>query len=238
MVVVKFTALQMLHTLFSKDCSSWNNFALIACNHLRKIIFCWLTCINKPVKCQQILNIFVPCIWNLCYSVRTLFSSRNAPSCDNSSCQFCSFVNTTAQSVVQRVTTEGISEGKTKTSFTTRSTCLVIQKDFPVLRSTHVHLHEGTRPSKMLTIVRDVKHHLKHAAIAKDGLKVVKYDVPFHLTQECIIVPRSVQNWVVFNYQCFCSWTKNAGITSRYIVQWSNLSHSDPTIFIFKYLLI
>lgn len=62
--------------------------------------------------------------------------------------------------------------------------------------------------AKKLTIVRDVKHHLQHAAIAKDGLKVLKHDVPFHLTQECIIVPRSVQNWAVFNYQCFCSWTK------------------------------
>lgn len=40
----------------------------------------------------------------------TYFSSRNAPACDDPSCQICSFVNTTAQSVVQRVTTEDIED--------------------------------------------------------------------------------------------------------------------------------
>lgn len=76
--------------------------------------------------------------------------------------------------------------------FTTRTSWLAIQQNCPDLRRTHAHLLQGTRPSKKLTNVRDVKHYLQHAAIAKDGLLVVKHNIPFHPTQECIIVPRSV----------------------------------------------
>lgn len=39
--------------------------------------------------------------------------------------------------------------------------------------------------------VRDVKGYL-HVAIAKDGLLVVKRDVPFYPTPECIVFPCSV----------------------------------------------
>nr|XP_022310274.1 uncharacterized protein LOC111115730 isoform X2 [Crassostrea virginica] len=122
----------------------------------------------------------------------TDFSSRNVPTCDNPSCQICTFVNATAQSVVQRVTTEDIEEGRAKMPFTTRTSWLTIQQDCPDLRRTHAHLLQGTRPSKKLTNVRDVKRYLQHAVIAKDGLLVVTRNVPFHPTQECIIVPRSV----------------------------------------------
>lgn len=65
MIVVKFT-LYKCYIPHLVKIGLHENFAPIACNHLRKIIFCRLTCINTPVKCQQILNIFVPCIWNPC----------------------------------------------------------------------------------------------------------------------------------------------------------------------------
>ena len=111
----------------------------------------------------------------------TDFSSRNAPACDDPSCQICSFVNTTAQSVVQRVTTEDIEEGRANMPFTTRTSWFAIQQDSPDLRRSHAHLLQGTRPSKKLTNVRDVKRYLQHAVIAKDGLLVV--NVIYHSTQ-------------------------------------------------------
>lgn len=76
--------------------------------------------------------------------------------------------------------------------FTTRTLWLAIQQDCSDLRRTHAHLLQGTRPSKKLTNVRDVKRYLQHAVIDKDGLLAVKRNIPFHPTQECIIVPRSV----------------------------------------------
>ena len=45
----------------------------------------------------------------------TDFSSRNVPT----SCQLCTFVNPNAQSVVQRLTTEDIEDGRAKIPFTT-----------------------------------------------------------------------------------------------------------------------
>ena len=76
----------------------------------------------------------------------TDFSSRNVPACDNPSCQICSFVNFTAQSVVQRITTDDIVEGRAKMPFSTRTSWLAIQSDCQDLRRTHAHLLQGTIP--------------------------------------------------------------------------------------------
>ena len=56
--------------------------------------------------------------------------------------------------------------------FTTRSAWAQIQSQCPDLRRTHAHLKQGTRPSKKLTNIRDVKRYLNVASIAK-GLLVV-----------------------------------------------------------------
>ena len=69
---------------------------------------------------------------------------------------------------------------------------LTTQAECPDLRRTRVHLQQGTRPSKKLTNLRDVKRYLNVATIAKDGLLVVRRDEPLAPTRECIIVPRQV----------------------------------------------
>ena len=74
----------------------------------------------------------------------------------------------------------------------TRASWLPIQSECKDLRRTHAHLVQGTRPSKKLTNIKDVKRYLNVATIAKDGLLVVKRDEPFTRSRECIIVPREV----------------------------------------------
>ena len=69
---------------------------------------------------------------------------------------------------------------------------MATQSECPDLRRTHAHLQQGTRPSKKLTNVRDVKRYLNVATIAKDGLLVVKRNDPLAPTRECIVVPRQV----------------------------------------------
>ena len=60
------------------------------------------------------------------------------------------------------------------------------------LRRTHAHLVQGTRPSRKLTNIRDIKRYLQVATIAKDGLLIVRRDDALALTRECIIVPRQL----------------------------------------------
>ena len=54
------------------------------------------------------------------------------------------------------------------------------------------HLKQGTRPSKKLTNIRDVKRYLNGTTLSRDGLLVVRRDEPFAPSRECIIIPRQV----------------------------------------------
>ena len=58
-------------------------------------------------------------------------------------------------------------------------------------------MKQGTRPSKKLTNIKDVKRYLSVATIVKDGLLVVPRNDPLSPTRELIIVPRSVAHGLV-----------------------------------------
>ncbi|VDI46836.1 Hypothetical predicted protein [Mytilus galloprovincialis] len=120
------------------------------------------------------------------------FASRNAPDCEDSACQICTFVQFTENSVVRHISTKDILEGIQKLPFTSRNAWISIQTECSDLRRTHAHLRQGTRPSKKLTNVKDIKRYLNNACIAKDGLLVVKRNEPMAPTRECIVVPRQV----------------------------------------------
>ena len=120
------------------------------------------------------------------------FSSRNAPDCDNRACQVCNFVQCTEDSVVLRASVQSILSGEAKLPFISCAAWLPIQTDCPDLRRTHAHLTQGTRPSKKLTNIKDVKRYLNVATIASDGLLVVKRSEPLAPTRERIVVPRQV----------------------------------------------
>ncbi|KAL9978907.1 hypothetical protein ACROYT_G016491 [Oculina patagonica] len=120
------------------------------------------------------------------------FSSRNAAPCEDEACQVCAFAKLTQESVVRHTSTQDILRGTKHLPFTSRTAWLTTQAECPDLRRTRAHLQQGTRPSKKLTNLRDVKRYLNVATIAKDGLLVVKRNEPLAPTRECIIVPRQV----------------------------------------------
>lgn len=118
------------------------------------------------------------------------FASRNAAPCENETCQICLFIASTKNSVVRAATVQDILQGNARLPFTSRPAWLAIQSECPDLRRTHAHLVQGTRPSKKLTNIKDVKRYLQVASIASDGLLVVQRHDPLSPTRECIIVPR------------------------------------------------
>ena len=120
------------------------------------------------------------------------FASRNAADCDNLSCQICTFINLQEDSVVRHVTTQDILDGKVKLPFTSRGAWLSIQSECSDIRRTVAHLRQGTRPSKKLTNIRDVKRYLNVSTLATDGLLVVKRNLPFTPCRDCTVVPRQV----------------------------------------------
>ena len=105
------------------------------------------------------------------------FASHNALECDNPTCQVCSFVQGTEDSVVLRASVQSILSGTAKLPFTTRAAWLALQAECPDLQRTHAHLTQGTHPSK-LTNIKDVKHYLNVATVASNGLHIVKCNEP------------------------------------------------------------
>ena len=119
-------------------------------------------------------------------------ASRNALTCPDQSCQVCTFISMTESCVVRRSEIDEILNGDSNMPFLSRKTWISVQSECQDLRRTHAHLSQGTRPSKKLTNVRDVKRYLNVASIAHDGLLVTRRTEPFHSLRECVTVPRHV----------------------------------------------
>ena len=94
------------------------------------------------------------------------FSSRNASACNEPRCQICCFIALTEDSVVRSTSVQDI-RGLSRLPFTTRSAWTQIQSECPDLRRTHAHLKQGTRPSKKITNIKDVKRYLNVASSRK-----------------------------------------------------------------------
>ena len=120
------------------------------------------------------------------------YTSRHPPECVDQSCQVCKFVHETQESAIRGLSVKEVTEGSARMPFTSREAWMATQCECPDLRRCHSHLSQGTRPSKKVTKVPDVKKYLRHVTIASDGLLVVREDQPFHPTRERIVVPRSV----------------------------------------------
>ena len=122
------------------------------------------------------------------------FASRNAPPCTIPSCQICQFVNHIEDASVMAIDISGILKGTASMPYTTQSTWLEAQSECKDLRRTRAHLLQGTRPSKKLTNIRDVKRYLRVASVASDGLIYVPLNEPFSSARQCIVVPRTLSN--------------------------------------------
>ena len=71
------------------------------------------------------------------------FASCNAPKCDNPTCQVCSFIQHTEDSMVLCASVQSILSGTAKLPFTTRAAWLALQEECPDLQRTHAHLTQG-----------------------------------------------------------------------------------------------
>ncbi|KAL2096322.1 hypothetical protein ACEWY4_008470 [Coilia grayii] len=120
------------------------------------------------------------------------FASRNAPDCDSPTCQICSFIHTTSDTVVRHVTASDIMSGRQKMPFTNRTAWLAIQSECSDLRRTCAHLRQGTHPAKKLTNIHDVKRYLQVTTLSRDGLLVVREHTPLAASGDCIIIPGGV----------------------------------------------
>lgn len=125
------------------------------------------------------------------------FACRNAQECDNTNCQICSFIYSIEDSVVRSIRVEDVLQSKARLPYTTRSAWKAIQSECPDLRRVHSHLSQGTRPSKKLTNIKDVKRYLSTVSIAKDGLLVVPHTEPLCASAELIVIPRSALDGLV-----------------------------------------
>jgi len=125
------------------------------------------------------------------------FASRNASECSEPHCQICSFITRTEDSVVRSVNIQDVLGSHSRLPFTTRSAWIEVQSECPDLRRTRAHLKQGTRPSKKLTNIKDVKRYLNVTSIAKDGLLIVRRCDPLLPPAELIVVPRSVLDGLV-----------------------------------------
>ena len=120
------------------------------------------------------------------------FASRNAATCNDPVCLICSFIRQLEECVVQILCTSDVTNSDVKLLLTSRAAWLSIQSECQDLRRTQAQLVQGTRPSKKLTEIRDVKRYINIATVSRDGLLVVKRDSSLSTTRECIIVPRQV----------------------------------------------
>ena len=120
------------------------------------------------------------------------FASRNPNECLDSSCQICKFIVDFEESVVRSISVAEVLEGSTRMPFTSRAAWQATQLECPHLRRTHLHLSQGTRPSKKATKIIDVKRYHKDVVVATDGLLVVRDHPPFQTPRERIVVTRSV----------------------------------------------
>ena len=125
------------------------------------------------------------------------FASRNAPACEVTKCQICSFIRQTEESVIHKVTVSDILSGRARLPYASRSAWRSTQMDDSDLRRVHAYLSQGTRPSKKLTSIKDIKRYLQKVTIARDGLLVVPCRVQLTAQREAIVVPRKIAHGLV-----------------------------------------
>ena len=93
---------------------------------------------------------------------------------------------------VRPISVHDVLSGLVPLPFTSRPAWLQTQLECPDLRCVHSHIKQGTRPSKKLTDIKDVKHYLNVITISRDRPLVVTRDEPIASPPECVVIPRAV----------------------------------------------
>ncbi len=102
------------------------------------------------------------------------YSSPNPMECTTKQCQICSFISDCADAVVSQVTVTDITEGRTPMPYSSIAAWKKPQQDCSDLRRTYSHLSQGTRPTKKMIKLKDIKRYLQGATIGPHGVIVMK----------------------------------------------------------------
>ena len=120
------------------------------------------------------------------------FASRHPQACNNNTCQICSFAEDLAESVVNAVNITDILSGTSTMPFLNKAAWKSVQHDCDTMRRLYAHLTQGTRPTKKMKNVKDLKRFLLVASVDDQGLLVVHKTDTFVQQRSLIIVPSSI----------------------------------------------
>jgi hypothetical protein len=104
----------------------------------------------------------------------------------------CNFIADCVQSVVRAITVTDILDGRVSMPFSNPTSWKATQQDCSSLRRTYAHLAQGTRPTKKMTNIKDIKRYLRVVTLSRDGLIVVNKRDPFAQKRQLIVIPNHV----------------------------------------------
>ena len=122
------------------------------------------------------------------------FASRHPILCDGS-CQICSFIADTEDSVVRAVRAEDVLDEISPVPFASRRSWLQLQQNCKDLQKVKKYLTYGMTPGKKIKGVKDVKRYLTNVKLSNrpaDGLLIVHEVRPLAPVRQRIVVPRSI----------------------------------------------
>ena len=118
------------------------------------------------------------------------FSSRHPLNCTSDSCQVCSFLKKSSESVVCNLSTEDVLKGNIPLPFTNRLAWRDIQLENPDIRQTITHKNQGTQPHRKAKNMKLVRRYMaSKAMVSHDGLLVIRSTEPLSQPREKIVVP-------------------------------------------------
>jgi hypothetical protein len=117
------------------------------------------------------------------------YCSRNPVECAEKSCQICKFVEESVTSAVYSLSVSDILQGKSVMPFLSPSAWKKSQQDCPALRRVYAQLSQGTRPGHKDNNIRLVKRYLRVCTIGRNGLLIVRKEMPFASARDLVVIP-------------------------------------------------
>jgi hypothetical protein len=128
------------------------------------------------------------------------FQSRNATKCETEHCQICTFIQETADSVINvKLNTLETNIDKSMVPFLNRQAWIKIQEKDPACRQAKSCLHTGQNPSKKPgKMHNNIRRYVSKAHVANDGLLVIRSSIPMTTNKiEKIIIPTEYTEAIV-----------------------------------------
>jgi hypothetical protein len=132
-----------------------------------------------------------------CSNLPADYQSRNPAECSEKSCQVCKFIEDNSDSSVLKLTVSDILDGTGSMPFMSPTAWKISQQDCKDLRRVYAHLFQGTRPGPKACNIRDIKRYLRVCTIGRDGLLIVRWEMPFTTARDLTVIPQRVLNGLI-----------------------------------------